>query len=95
MPNYLKEIIANDYYNWTNNIEENVYTLLDKKYHKNIEKYKNRILKFGNNIITYMLSENLYEKEWHLFVAYAKNLDNYHKTNLLNTYPEFKPYYEI
>lgn len=95
LPHCLKEIIANDYYNWTNNIEENIYTLLDNKYHKNIEKYKNRILKFGNNIITYMLSENLYEKEWHLFVAYAKKLDHYHKTNLLNTYPEFKPYYEI
>ena len=42
--------------------------IIDKQYRRkclyfvirntqNIEKYKNRILKFGNNIITYMLSE--------------------------------------
>ena len=52
-----------------------------------------RIHRYGYNVITYMNSEDRYDQYWDKFVAYTKAQDKYHNTNVLDVYPEFKPYW--
>ena len=57
------------------------------------EKDLSRIKHYGYNVINYMNSEDRFNKDWDKFVAYTKTQDKFHNTNVLDIYPEFKPYW--
>ena len=57
------------------------------------EHYRARWKKFGFNVINYMNGEDWHEY-WPEFVNYTKAQDNYHNTNILDYYPEFKEYWK-
>ena len=57
------------------------------------EHYRARWKKFGFNVINYMNGEDWHEY-WPEFIAYTKAQDNYHKTNILDYYPEFEEYWQ-
>ena len=40
-----------------------------------------------------MNSEDRHSEYWDQFVAYTKAQDKFHNTNVLEVYPEFKPYW--
>jgi radical SAM protein with 4Fe4S-binding SPASM domain len=57
-----------------------------------LERQLRQSRRFGNSVIDYMNSED-WNEHWHEFVNYSNSLDRYHKTNILDWYPEFEPYW--
>lgn len=47
---------------------------------------------FGDNVINYMNGEDWY-KHWQEFIDYTTAQDQHHNTDILDVYPEFKPYW--
>ncbi len=47
---------------------------------------------FGDNVINYMNGEDWFE-HWSEFIDYTTAQDRHHNTNILDVYPEFKPYW--
>lgn len=91
LPVELKEKTTDSWNKWLENIEENL-----SKNKKNSIDLENQIMcakRYGNTVITYMNSSNDND-DWNKFIEYATTLDNYHKTNILEVYPEFKPYWK-
>lgn len=96
LPPELKRITTEKWLEWSDNIEENITKtahprILESEYSlkKQLQDTKN----YGDTVINYMNSEDWYH-DWHKFEDYASSLDAYHKTNLLDVYPEFEPYWK-
>ena len=45
-------------------------------------------------MIKYMNSRDEYDPGWKSFIEFAKIQDTYHKTNILDYYPEFTEYWD-
>tara|TARA_B100001287_G_scaffold275967_1_gene285224 strand:- start:2874 stop:4175 length:1302 start_codon:yes stop_codon:yes gene_type:complete len=56
--------------------------------------YKRRLPKVGGKMIKYMNSRDEYDPGWKSFIEFAKIQDTYHKTNILDYYPEFTEYWD-
>ena len=58
------------------------------------ENFLRRMNMFGNNVINYMNGEDWHDEYWHEFVNYSNAQDRYHKTNILDYYPEYEKYWK-
>ena len=90
LPLDMKKEITDNWNSWLDNIEENI----SKDLQANID-FKTQIKsakRYGNQVIKYMNSKDQY-KDWDMFKDYATILDAHHKTNILDVYPEFIPYW--
>lgn len=92
LPDELKIKLTNDWNVWVENIDENIQKFVNPDYPGDTSVHKERILKFGNNVINYTNSDNWNDK-WSQFVDYSLTLDNHFKTNILDIYPEYKQYF--
>ena len=94
LPLKLKEKVNTD---WNNFIEE-IDSILDNTFAKRSaewkQRYKNKVIKRGDYILTYMNAENA-EDEWHKFYDFIKHQDKFHSTDVLEVYPEFKDYIDV
>lgn len=89
LPKKLKEKVTKEFEDFAfNGSLENIHP--DKTHAQN---YRNRWTTFGLNVINYMNGEDWHEY-WPEFIAYTKAQDNYHKTNILDYYPEFEEYWQ-
>jgi len=89
LPPELKEKITED---WKVFREDNSWmSIYTPDFNENFEK---RLNLFGDNVINYMNGENWYDDHWHEFVSYTKAQDRYHKTNILDYYPEYEKYWK-
>lgn len=91
LPPALKKHITENWETWHNNAEE----ILSKNKHPAIN-FKQQVecaKYYGNNVITYMNSVDDHENSWHKFKEYTSALDKFHGSNILDVYPEFKPYW--
>ena len=96
LPPSLKQEVTERWNAWIINVEEN----LMKTGHKHIigdnRRFENQVRhahEYGNYVIDYMNSEDKYEEWWSKTQHYITALDRYHKTDVLDYYPEFKPYW--
>jgi MoaA/NifB/PqqE/SkfB family radical SAM enzyme len=92
LPMELKKTVTEEWNNWVLNIDENIEKHINKTVNSDLALHKERILKFGDNVIKYMNSDD-WHAEWHQFVDYSKALDSYFNTDILEIYPEFKKYF--
>jgi len=92
LPTELKQQVTDNWRDWSNNAEANL-----RRTHTsntlNINKQIKRTQRFGNSVIDYMNSEDWYESNWDDFKSYTTALDRHHNTDILDWYPEFKPYW--
>jgi MoaA/NifB/PqqE/SkfB family radical SAM enzyme len=65
-----------------------------KKWNNYVEKNQNDndLIFWGNHVINYMNSEDLYESDWDKFEKYTNTMDNHFKTDIKKINPEFIPY---
>ena len=94
LPDQLKQQATYDWNRFIERVETNQHRWLRGDY----EEWWNgdclhRWKKFGGNIINYMNGEDWFE-HWQEFIDYMRPQDRYHKTNILDVYPEFQPYWE-
>jgi MoaA/NifB/PqqE/SkfB family radical SAM enzyme len=92
LPNELKKEITKKWNLWLDNVEYNL-----SKNKNNFIDLQHQIKcakKYGNNVIDYMNSSDDYNNNWNKFIEYATVLDNYHGTDILETYPEFNSYWK-
>ena len=75
---------------WIANAEENLSRTAHPRI--NITAQVLRAQRYGNYVINYMNSEDLHH-EWAKFKGYIGAQDRYHGTNVLDVYPEYKPYW--
>lgn len=87
LPQHLKDKVTEDFNNWMN--DDPVSKVLSMSSTIDADKQVKRIKTFGNNVIKYMNSENKND-QWNEFLDYSQALDDYHKTDLFKTYPEYK-----
>lgn len=92
LPKELKEQITEEWNSWLDDIEKN----LAKGRHNKIDldKQIKCAKRYGNSVMTYMNSKDLYDQDWQKFIDYATILDKYHNTDILKVYPEFIPYWK-
>ena len=93
LPKELKDKITTEWKMWVDNIDVNLAKHLKQTRNNDLVQHKNSILKFGNQVVDYMNSAD-WHMYWHEFVDYTDTLDNYLKTNILDTYPEFEEYFK-
>jgi radical SAM protein with 4Fe4S-binding SPASM domain len=91
LPLELKKKVTDDWNCWIEDIDSNVLKHLRTNSLTDLDLHKKSIIKFGNQVISYMNSEDL-NKYWKEFLDYSNALDNYLKTNLIEVYPEFKDF---
>ena len=94
LPDQLKQQATYDWNHFIERVKTNQHRWLrgcaDDKWNKDcLQRWK----KFGGNIINYMNGEDWFE-HWQEFIDYMRPQDRYHKTNILDVYPEFQPYWE-
>ncbi len=88
----MKNKATRDWYEFLDRAEQKQYRWMTRGEHVDdisLERWK----KFGNNVVNYMNGEDWFE-HWHEFIDYMRPQDRYHKTNILDVYPEFEPYWE-
>jgi hypothetical protein len=88
LPKELKQQTTLAWQQFTDNMEQE-YSANPKM---QLERQLRQSRRFGNSVIDYMNSED-WNEHWHEFVNYSNSLDRYHKTNILDWYPEFEPYW--
>ena len=95
LPPELKNKVTENWKSWSDDIEVNLKKTMTTSNSSRIDINTQivRVKNYGNSIINYMNSEDWYEENWKDFKSYITALDNYHKTNILDWYPEFKPYW--
>jgi MoaA/NifB/PqqE/SkfB family radical SAM enzyme len=59
-----------------------------------INKTDKSLIFWGNHVINYMNSENLFETKWNIFKTYINEMDKNFKTNIIDVNPEFKMYWD-
>lgn len=92
LPPELKRAATERWLDWFENIEVNLRKTQTSNRLK-IETQIHRANRFGNSVINYMNSEDWYEDHWDDFKNYTRALDRHHDTDILDWYPEFKPYW--
>lgn len=95
LPTELKNKVTNNWKLWFDNVEYNLKknSRLVNNFQLDMGVQISRIKNCGDSIIDYMNSADCYEKHWDDFKNYITILDNHHKTNVLDWYPEFKKYW--
>ena len=94
LPKQLKENITHEWKNFVENLDN----ILDeeKVFNKKYREYcKRRIPQVGNKMIKYMNSVDNFDSDWKSFINFAKTQDEYHNTDILDYYPEFKEYWNV
>jgi MoaA/NifB/PqqE/SkfB family radical SAM enzyme len=86
LPKELKDSITQEFWNWYENEAEEYITNVSKKV--KVQKQLDRIKKFATNTLNYMNSEDRHDK-WQQFLDYSAALDNYHGTDLFESYSEY------
>jgi len=51
--------------------------------------------RFGDNVVNYMNGENWYDEHWSEFINYTAAQDRHHNTDILDYYPEYRPYWNV
>lgn len=92
LPPELKERVTAQWIDWRDNAEERIRSTQTSN-HVDVKTQIKRATRFGNSVVDYMNSENWYDDHWHEFKTYIGALDRYHGTDVLEWYPEFKPYW--
>ena len=87
----MKKEITDNWNSWLDNIDETISK--DLKSNIDLVTQIKSDKRFGNQVIRYMNIKDQY-KDWNMFQDYASILDAHHKTNILDVYPEFKPYWQ-
>jgi len=93
LPQELKDKTTRDWNTWLEDVDLHIDRCVSKEFPGDKELHKSRIVKFGNSVIKYMNSKDEHQY-WNEFVDYTKALDAYHKTSLVDVYPEFQPYFD-
>lgn len=91
LPPDMKKEITDNWNSWLDNIDENISK--DLQSNIDLDTQIKSAKRYGNQVIRYMNSKDQY-KDWNMFQDYASILDAHHKTNILDVYPEFKPYWQ-
>lgn len=92
LPKELKEKVTREWTEWITDIDVNVLKNVKQTRNTDLEQHKKNILKFGNQVIDYMNSED-WNQHWSEFVDYSLVLDKNLGTNIITVYPEFEQYF--
>jgi len=92
LPPELKQQVTAQWKDWIANAETNLRRTQTSN-HVDIQTQIKRATRFGNSVVDYMNSENWYDEHWQEFKNYTSALDKFHGTDILEWYPEFKPYW--
>ena len=96
LPALIKEEITDIWNDWIVNAEDNITRTAHPRIteHESGVKWQvDRATRYGNYVVNYMNSEDRFF-EWKMFKGYISAQDRYHNTNVLDVYPEFKPYWD-
>jgi len=93
LPPDLKQRVTAKWNNWIENAEQRIRETQTSNW-ITVEDQIIRAQRYGDSVINYMNSEDWYEKHWQEFMDYVNALDKYHKTDILEWYPEFKRYWK-
>lgn len=95
LPPELKNKVTENWKSWSDNAEANLKKTLRGSNASQIDMNTQiaRVKNYGNSIINYMNSEDWHADSWNDFKNYITALDNHHKTNILDWYPEYAPYW--
>ena len=88
LPNELKEKVTAEWQEFRS--DSSWMSPYKPEFNENFEK---RLKLFGDNVINYMNGEDWHE-HWHEFVSYTNAQDRYHKTDILDYYPEYEKYWK-
>lgn len=92
LPKALKEKVTREWAEWTADIDANVAKHLKHTRNTDLEQHKKNIFKFGNQVVSYMNSED-WNQHWSEFVDYSLVLDRNLNTDIITVYPEFEQYF--
>lgn len=96
LPPAIKEEITDTWNDWIANGEDNIVRTAHPRilaHEEGVNWQLQRAKRYGNYVVNYMNSEDRHF-EWHKTQGYINSLDRYHNTNILDVYPEFKPYWD-
>ena len=94
LPTTLKEKVTTEWFDFFETIDGIIDNTFPNKDERWKNRYKHRVKQRGDYILTYINSENA-EDEWHKFYDFIKHQDKFHKTNVIDYYPEFKDYINV
>lgn len=92
LPKELKDKVTVEWNEWISDIDNNIAKHLKPTRNNDLALHKKAILQYGNNVINYMNSGD-WNNHWDEFKTYIKAQDDYHGTDILEVYPEFRPYF--
>ena len=92
LPPELKQQVTAQWNDWITNAETNLRRTQTSN-HVDIPTQIRRATRFGNSVVDYMNSEDWHDAHWQEFKNYTTALDKFHGTDILEWYPEFKPYW--
>lgn len=92
LPKELKLQVTEEWIAWCRNIDANIEYYLKKCRNNDIGTHRTQLLKFGNQVIEYMNSQD-WHYHWPEFIDYSKILDQHLDTDILEVYPEYSKYF--